>query len=102
MNTKGRETRNQYWMWGRISPAADLDNSRNTSCSRVRWSVQSFSRNAHAASEVSRSTSIAPTRMNGTSLMSGARERSEEHTSELQSLIRISYAVFGLKNHKPT
>src|SRR3546814_5429648 len=29
-------------------------------------------------------------------------ERSEEHTSELQSLMRISYAVFGLKknNHK--
>src|SRR3546814_10314861 len=26
-----------------------------------------------------------------------ARERSEEHTSELQSLMRISYAVFSLK-----
>src|SRR3546814_2740560 len=26
-----------------------------------------------------------------------ARIRSEEHTSELQSLMRISYAVFGLK-----
>src|SRR3546814_10830547 len=25
------------------------------------------------------------------------RKRSEEHTSELQSLMRISYAVFGLK-----
>src|SRR3546814_2510341 len=25
--------------------------------------------------------------------------RSEEHTSELQSLMRISYAVFGLKQH---
>src|SRR3546814_6160983 len=31
-----------------------------------------------------------------------AGERSEEHTSELQSLMRISYAVFCLKkkNHK--
>src|SRR3546814_7644151 len=34
------------------------------------------------------------------------RSRSEEHTSELQSLMRISYAVFCLKkknkrNHKP-
>src|SRR3546814_2002174 len=28
------------------------------------------------------------------------RERSEEHTSELQSLMRISYAVFGLKKKK--
>src|SRR3546814_1481465 len=26
-------------------------------------------------------------------------ERSEEHTSELQSLMRISYAVFGLKKN---
>src|SRR3546814_5891205 len=28
-------------------------------------------------------------------------KRSEEHTSELQSLMRISYAVFSLKQHKP-
>src|SRR3546814_6780006 len=28
--------------------------------------------------------------------------RSEEHTSELQSLMRISYAVFCLKNNKLT
>src|SRR3546814_4883375 len=31
-----------------------------------------------------------------------ARERSEEHTSELQSLMRISYAVFCLKKKKRT
>src|SRR3546814_1625554 len=29
-------------------------------------------------------------------------DRSEEHTSELQSLMRISYAVFCLKKNKPT
>src|SRR3546814_5924386 len=29
-------------------------------------------------------------------------ERSEEHTSELQSLMRISYAVFCLKKKNPT
>src|SRR3546814_3613877 len=29
-----------------------------------------------------------------------AKERSEEHTSELQSLMRISYAVFCLKKKK--
>src|SRR3546814_8059284 len=28
------------------------------------------------------------------------RRRSEEHTSELQSLMRLSYAVFCLKNNK--
>src|SRR3546814_4254501 len=32
----------------------------------------------------------------------GERERSEEHTSELQSLMRISYAVFCLKKKKIT
>src|SRR3546814_1634906 len=31
---------------------------------------------------------------------SGSPDRSEEHTSELQSLMRISYAVFCLKNKK--
>src|SRR3546814_6044908 len=30
----------------------------------------------------------------------GCRTRSEEHTSELQSLMRISYAVFCLKKKK--
>src|SRR3546814_6558991 len=30
----------------------------------------------------------------------GTRSRSEEHTSELQSLMRISYAVFCLKKKK--
>src|SRR3546814_5251959 len=32
----------------------------------------------------------------------GARSRSEEHTSELQSLMRISYAVFCLKKKTTT
>src|SRR3546814_6613642 len=32
--------------------------------------------------------------------VTGAHERSEEHTSELQSLMRISYAVFCLKKKK--
>src|SRR3546814_5855320 len=31
-----------------------------------------------------------------------SRHRSEEHTSELQSLMRISYAVFCLKKKKNT
>src|SRR3546814_8360567 len=32
----------------------------------------------------------------------GVQLRSEEHTSELQSLMRISYAVFCLNKKKPT
>src|SRR3546814_7656256 len=34
--------------------------------------------------------------------LNAANERSEEHTSELQSLMRISYAVFCLKQKKQT
>src|SRR3546814_8411373 len=34
-------------------------------------------------------------------VVTGIRERSEEHTSALQSLMRISYAVFCLKQKKP-
>src|SRR3546814_9264596 len=34
-------------------------------------------------------------------LGAGEAQRSEEHTSELQSLMRISYAVFCLKKKKP-
>src|SRR3546814_1514178 len=36
-----------------------------------------------------------------TKRLSGSTARSEEHTSELQSLMRISYAVFCLKKKKP-
>src|SRR3546814_8304170 len=35
-------------------------------------------------------------------LIAGCFRRSEEHTSELQSLMRISYAVFCLKKKKQT
>src|SRR3546814_9884610 len=45
---------------------------------------------ATIACRSSRSTSIAPK-------SAWAATRSEEHTSELQSLMRISYAVFCLK-----
>src|SRR3546814_8462237 len=36
----------------------------------------------------------------GNGVCEGEAKRSEEHTSELQSLIRISYAVFCLKKKK--
>src|SRR3546814_1259574 len=41
-------------------------------------------------------------RMRDTWLPFSCSCRSEEHTSELQSLMRISYAVFCLKNKKNT
>src|SRR3546814_5736698 len=38
--------------------------------------------------------------INGTTWVTSLGPRSEEHTSELQSLMRISYAVFCLKKKK--
>src|SRR3546814_9019844 len=41
-----------------------------------------------------------PSRRDDTTIRFAVRPRSEEHTSELQSLMRISYAVFCLKKKK--
>src|SRR3546814_5387771 len=40
--------------------------------------------------------------MRARAVVEGRQRRSEEHTSELQSLMRISYAVFCLKKKKYT
>src|SRR3546814_5905785 len=42
----------------------------------------------------------AATQQTATATIPGFGQRSEEHTSELQSLMRISYAVFCLKKKK--
>src|SRR3546814_5677949 len=49
--------------------------------------------------DASRSVGVASNLMSDT-LRDGFLARSEEHTSELQSLMRISYAVFCLKKKK--
>src|SRR3546814_4807844 len=43
-----------------------------------------------------------PDRLNAFPALDGGDQRSEEHTSELQSLLRISYAVFCLKTKTQT
>src|SRR3546814_3515808 len=43
---------------------------------------------------------VAALRAQNVQVASGVLNRSEEHTSELQSLMRISYAVFCLKKKK--
>src|SRR3546814_10763221 len=64
------------------------------------WSAQ------HSPRRVSRRSSTRQSRLPSSprlSLVARRREvaaRSEEHTSELQSLMRISYAVFCLKKKK--
>src|SRR3546814_4993975 len=45
---------------------------------------------------------IVPIQGNARTQFMTSQTRSEEHTSELQSLMRISYAVFCLKTKNPT
>src|SRR3546814_3833046 len=70
-----------------------------------------FSTNASAIRVIGPSNTLAPTRATRrlrrpftdagrSSHARNALRRSEEHTSELQSLMRISYAVFCLKKKK--
>src|SRR3546814_1983066 len=49
-----------------------------------------------------RKIAFEPKTLDCATLPSGACRRSEEHTSELQSLMRISYAVFCLKKKNQT
>src|SRR3546814_2924707 len=70
----------------------------------IRWaSCNIFSTQDHAAAAIAE-TGIPVFAVKGESLTEyweyTDRIRSEEHTSELQSLMRISYAVFCLKKKK--
>src|SRR3546814_8240271 len=56
----------------------------------------SSSKDENAATSVKIPQAVAPS-----ATVPDLEPRSEEHTSELQSLMRISYAVFCLKKKKP-
>src|SRR3546814_1577581 len=73
------------WSWVRDRPGHDRGEPKDTPMKLHR----------HARPDAGVSSSAAPIANSDT------RERSEEHTSELQSLMRISYAVFCLKKKKP-
>src|SRR3546814_2985553 len=70
------------------SPRASVTRS----CGPSGWRMQEWTRR-----EVLRGPGVRHRRRSG---VRGDGERSEEHTSELQSLMRISYAVFCLKKKK--
>src|SRR3546814_567788 len=61
-----------------------------------------LTRKPWAASPFATSITSLPTRCANSVIIHGPLRRSEEHTSELQSLMRISYAVFCLKKKKNT
>src|SRR3546814_7699225 len=81
---------------GRPSTVARQENARGPRKKglliRQRWN--------RAAVPTAPATSNAMPRKSGTNSASGTLPRSEEHTSELQSLMRISYAVLCLKKKK--
>src|SRR3546814_7132733 len=78
----------------RSSTAASLRDVDPTSTD-IRTGISASSRKLRLPGSEPTASSIL-----GASLMSLIIRRSEEHTSELQSLMRISYAVFCLKKKK--
>src|SRR3546814_10493702 len=74
-------------------PVIGIFESQHVSCKRIDLFRRDFE--VHDIGKIMR---ILEPRVEGLSGQSGSR--SEEHTSELQSLMRISYAVFCLKKKK--
>src|SRR3546814_4684322 len=64
------------------------------------WQASRFLKPGWGSADRHTSTNAAFSRMAVPSLSRLSTTRSEEHTSELQSLMRISYAVFCLKKKK--
>src|SRR3546814_9837079 len=74
-------------------PAPPWEHERRRHRCQVRTRTNSVSKASRIASSSNSSRAIV-------SASRAAAARSEEHTSELQSLMRISYAVFCLKKKK--
>src|SRR3546814_8465238 len=81
------DLRNNHLRRGRIHRRRLLPALRDECAARDLWVVFS----GYAGHDSPLRQGILPVR-------AGAAKRSEEHTSELQSLMRTSYAVFCLKN----
>src|SRR3546814_5824927 len=84
------------WALQRFQPTKG--NSRTImSSSARRWSMLAAVCGSH---ERTRDSMLFSGLFTQLSLIGTSQRRSEEHTSELQSLMRISYAVFCLKQHR--
>src|SRR3546814_2592513 len=82
-----------------VDRAASSRSMSNRACSPASSAMPSIARLARASASSSRRMAASA---GVPRVKSSARTRSEEHTSELQSLMRISYAVFCLKKKKKT
>src|SRR3546814_5284837 len=78
------------------SPVADLLLDVRTASGQQRYQVSLLTQ-AGPESMAAHSSSALRGSGQQTGMQQAAQKRSEEHTSELQSLMRISYAVFCLK-----
>src|SRR3546814_7169304 len=76
------------------SPIAMPESSARSTKSALVWNAKRGSLKASFSAQRLSKTAISISGSNATTW------RSEEHTSELQSLMRISYAVFCLKKKK--
>src|SRR3546814_5395321 len=81
-----------------------IDMEENRNIRKVEQKLKECLRNDRARIQVGRISAFGLLEMSRQrlrpSLIESSTMRSEEHTSELQSLMRISYAVFCLKKHR--
>src|SRR3546814_9771913 len=80
-----------------LEPCSSAAMRASSSCSDALSPCQTVTAAACLARLASQSASAASSSANTGRGATSAGQRSEEHTSELQSLMRISYAVFCLK-----
>src|SRR3546814_234233 len=87
---------------GKLTTLASMIDFRNTSTSGHILTIEDpiEYRHRHKKSIVNQREVGLDTHAFHNALKNAMRERSEEHTSELQSLMRSSYAVFCLKKKK--
>src|SRR3546814_5826036 len=95
---------NSYWDWlPSVNLQYDVTDNLKLRASFAKTMIPLDLGNYGGGLQIFTADSQGPTPENPNAAPLGVRQvRSEEHTSELQSLMRMSYAVFCLKNKKTT
>src|SRR3546814_3203072 len=93
----GRVARMQPPIWPAFPPGAVFDRLYDIAPASA---IEAARSNAHAIAIMLREVGINVDALPLLDVRQPGANRSEEHTSELQSLMRISYAVFCLKKKK--
>src|SRR3546814_2147193 len=87
------------WLATAIAPSGARYHQRRATAGKVRAALAAKGELPADTAEAERIVEAQVSeRIRDTGMTAISRARSEEHTSELQSLMRSSYAVFGLKN----